>query len=296
MIIYSDAYFSETVPYADLVLPDTTYLERWDCISPARPADLRARRPGRRHPPAGGGARPRRAPVPGRADRSRRPAEAAGHDQGGRLARSFPAAIPTTSSTTSAGPASARWPAIAARTAAIFGRGEANPRQLEQYIADGCFHVHHLPEHMRYYRHVNRDYIEWALDKGLRLTPHAGDLPALQRADAEDAAGRARPRRRACRPSSTARASRPISIRCRSGIRRSRARRSTRASSRCMPSRSGRWRCTTRWGSQNAWLRQIHGANRLYMQPRARRAARHRRRRLGVDREPHRPREARRSS
>ena len=32
-IIYSDAYYSETVPYADLVLPDTTYLERWDCIS-----------------------------------------------------------------------------------------------------------------------------------------------------------------------------------------------------------------------------------------------------------------------
>src|SRR5271156_5707420 len=32
-VIYSDAYFSETVPYADLILPDTTYLERWDCIS-----------------------------------------------------------------------------------------------------------------------------------------------------------------------------------------------------------------------------------------------------------------------
>ena len=27
-IIYSDAYCSETVAYADLVLPDTTYLER----------------------------------------------------------------------------------------------------------------------------------------------------------------------------------------------------------------------------------------------------------------------------
>ena len=31
--MYSDAYFSEMVAYADLVLPDTTYLERWDCIS-----------------------------------------------------------------------------------------------------------------------------------------------------------------------------------------------------------------------------------------------------------------------
>ncbi|HAC35293.1 MAG TPA: formate dehydrogenase, partial [Gammaproteobacteria bacterium] len=32
-IIYSDAFFSEMVPYADLILPDTTYLERWDAIS-----------------------------------------------------------------------------------------------------------------------------------------------------------------------------------------------------------------------------------------------------------------------
>ena len=32
-IIYSDAFASEMVAYADLVLPDTTYLERWDCIS-----------------------------------------------------------------------------------------------------------------------------------------------------------------------------------------------------------------------------------------------------------------------
>ncbi len=32
-IIYSDAYASEMVSFADLVLPDTTYLERWDCIS-----------------------------------------------------------------------------------------------------------------------------------------------------------------------------------------------------------------------------------------------------------------------
>ena len=32
-IIYADAFFSEMVAYADLVLPDTTYLERHDCIS-----------------------------------------------------------------------------------------------------------------------------------------------------------------------------------------------------------------------------------------------------------------------
>ena len=52
--IYVDAYYSETVAYADLVLPDTTYLERWDCISLLdRPIGTRAR-PRRRDPPAGG--------------------------------------------------------------------------------------------------------------------------------------------------------------------------------------------------------------------------------------------------
>ena len=32
-ILYVDAFYSETVAFADLVLPDTTYLERHDCIS-----------------------------------------------------------------------------------------------------------------------------------------------------------------------------------------------------------------------------------------------------------------------
>ena len=39
-IIYSDAFYSEMVAYSDLVLPDTTYLERWDCNLVAGPSDL----------------------------------------------------------------------------------------------------------------------------------------------------------------------------------------------------------------------------------------------------------------
>jgi anaerobic selenocysteine-containing dehydrogenase len=58
-IIYSDAYSSEMVAYADLVLPDTTYLERHDCISPAGPPDLRGRCRRRCDPLAGGRAGPR---------------------------------------------------------------------------------------------------------------------------------------------------------------------------------------------------------------------------------------------
>ncbi len=52
-IIYSDAYASEMVAYADLVLPDTTYLERWDCISLLDRPIVGRRRPRRRDPPTG---------------------------------------------------------------------------------------------------------------------------------------------------------------------------------------------------------------------------------------------------
>ena len=83
-IIYSDAFFSETVAYADLILPDTTYLERWDCISlldrpigsPEGPADSI------RQPVLPPDRDVRR--VPGRADRPRRAAETAWFRQGRR--------------------------------------------------------------------------------------------------------------------------------------------------------------------------------------------------------------------
>ena len=82
-IIYSDAYASEMIAYADLILPDTTYLERWDCISlldrPICDADGVA--DSIRQPVVAPG--PRCAAVPGRADRSRHPPEAARPDRGG---------------------------------------------------------------------------------------------------------------------------------------------------------------------------------------------------------------------
>ncbi len=77
-IIYSDAYQSEMVAYADLILPDTTYLERWDCISlldrPISEPDAAA--DAIRQPVVQ--ARSRCPLVPGGADRSRRTAATAG--------------------------------------------------------------------------------------------------------------------------------------------------------------------------------------------------------------------------
>ena len=138
-IIYSDAYSSEMVAYADLILPDTTYLERHDCISLLDRPISRARRRGRRDPLAGGRARPRRARLPVGAARPRRPAGPAGlrgrgrHGQVRRLRRLHrePRAPAR---------ASARWPAGAwARAGCVHGRGEPNGGQIASYIANGGF-------------------------------------------------------------------------------------------------------------------------------------------------------------
>ena len=68
-IIYSDAFYSEMIPYADLILPDTTYLERWDCISLLDRPISSAEGPCRCDSSTRGTARSRRASLPGCADR-----------------------------------------------------------------------------------------------------------------------------------------------------------------------------------------------------------------------------------
>ena len=243
-IIYSDAYFSETVPYADLILPDTTYLERWDCISlldrPISEADG----------PADAIRQPVVAP-----DRNVRPFQDVLLELGARLrlpgmtkedgTPQYPGGYPDYIVNHERRPASARSPAIAARTAATSGAASptrASSSSTSPTAASTCTTCR---EHMRYFRHVNRDYIEWALDKGLRLDADAGDLPALQRAACRRCGWPRAGMARSCRPSSTGRASRPTSIRCRSGIRPSRMRPRAKRTSPCTPSRSGRWRCTT---------------------------------------------------
>ena len=125
-IIYADAYFSEMVAYADLILPDTTYLERWDCIS------LLDRPISSAEGPADAIRQPVLAP-----DRDVRPFQDVlldlgarlglpGHGRRARGAQSFQMVILITSCITSAGPGSAAWPAGAA-TAASMARARPIP-------------------------------------------------------------------------------------------------------------------------------------------------------------------------
>jgi sulfite dehydrogenase (quinone) subunit SoeA len=160
-IIYADAYASETVAFADLVLPDTTYLERHDCISlldrPISDAD--------------GAADAIRQPVLA-PDRDVRPFQDVLLDIGTRLGlpglvdgdgdakypRGYAQYIVEHERTPGVG-LLAGW---RGRNGTQDGVGAPNPDQLARYIEHGCHWHREVPAAARYYKMANRDYLEWA--------------------------------------------------------------------------------------------------------------------------------------
>jgi anaerobic selenocysteine-containing dehydrogenase len=262
-IIYSDAYYSEMVAYADLVLPDTTYLERWDCISlldrPICEGDSAA--DAIRQPVV--------AP-----DRDVRPFQDVLIELGARLG--LPGLVNADGS--------ARYPGLYAdyivhheRRPGIgmlagwrgadgqsAGRGEPNPRQLEDYVANGCFWRAKIPPAGRYFKHINRDYQEWAVAMGFldRIEPIALQLYSepLQRfrLTAQGHGGMQPP------PEHRARIAQyfdPLPLWYPPFEENT-------ESSGDFPLHAITQRPMAMyhsWGSQNAWLRQIHGENRLYV-------------------------------
>ena len=289
-IIYSDAYYSETVAYADLVLPDTTYLERWDCIS------LLDRPIGGADGPGDAIRQPVLTP-----DRDVRPFQDVLIDLGarlglpgfvnaGRAGRAIPAAMPTTSSITSARPGIGPLAGWRGADGDASGHGRAQPgparRATSPMAASGSTS---LPAEQRYFKHANRAYLEFAAAMGFIDRRRADRAAALCRAAAALPPGRAGPRRDRAARRATASGSRPISIRCRSGTCRSRRRAVDRDAFPLHAITQRPMHMYHSWGSQNAWLRQILGQQPAVHQPRGRPRARPRRRRLGVGRQPPRP-------
>ncbi len=177
-IIYSDAYASEMVAYADLVLPDTTYLERHDAISlldrPISDADCAADAlrypvfdPATQHNNEG------------------RPRDVRGFqsvllDLGARLG--LPGMIDATGTPRYRDYADyivnherapgvgllAGWRGI---DGAHHGKGAPNPEQLQRYRDNGGFWHSPIPASARYYKMANRDYLQWAHGFGFIATP-----------------------------------------------------------------------------------------------------------------------------
>jgi anaerobic selenocysteine-containing dehydrogenase len=159
-LVVADAFHSETVQFADLVLPDTTYLERHDVISmldrPISEADTVS--DAIRHPviDPDRDVRPWQDVLVELASRLRFPAFT--KVDGTRKFRDYKDFIVNYE----------RFPGIGflAGWRGADGskslKGEPNPNQWEAYKDNQCFFSFDWPENMRYMRHVNRDYLEFA--------------------------------------------------------------------------------------------------------------------------------------
>jgi anaerobic selenocysteine-containing dehydrogenase len=163
-IIYSDAYSSEMVAYADLVLPDTTYLERHDCISMLdRPIS---------EPDAVQDAI--RWPVV-EPDRDVRGFQTVLLDLGARL--KLPAFVDSRGKPIYKDYADyivshERRPGIGplagfrGRDGDRTGRGASNPDQLKRYIENGSFFSAHIPLEAQFFKHANKAYQDFAVRMG----------------------------------------------------------------------------------------------------------------------------------
>ncbi len=171
-IVTSDAFHSEMVNFSDLVLPDTTYLERFDTIS------MLDRPISEPHAACDSIRQPIIEP-----DRDVRPWQEVLIDIGSRL--EFPAL------TNPDGTAKykdyktfitqwekspgigflAGWRGENGEKSMV---GEPNPDQWQAYQDNGCFFEHHLPPEQRYYRFANKDYLEWS--KSVGFNGHSGPI------------------------------------------------------------------------------------------------------------------------
>jgi len=260
-IIYSDAYSSEMVAYADLILPDTTYLERHDCISlldrPICEADAAADAI--------------RWPVI-EPDRNVRGFQSVLCDLGARLnLRGFVNSDGTQKYMDYADYIvnHIRKPGIGPLAGfrgdgTASGRGDVNPEQLDRYIENGGFFVEHVPQEARYYKPWNAAYQDWAVTMGLYDSPqpylfnlYVEPMRKFQRA-AEGHGDRQPPEHLRARIKETLD---PLPIwypPFEEGA----------VDKELFPLHALTQRPMAMyhsWGTQNAWLRQIHGLNPLYL-------------------------------
>lgn len=261
-LIYSDAYSSEMVAFADLVLPDTTYLERHDAISALdRPiSEPEALCDAIRWPVI-------------EPDRDVRGFQSVLIDLGYRLGlpgmtnedgtakfKDYADYIQNHERKPGIGPLIG-WRGKDGKST---GRGTPNPEQIERYIENGGFSETHVPKEALYFKHANMAWQDWAVDMGLQDAPtenifqlYLEPLRQFQLC----AEGKAEPQP----PESH----RERVIRCFDPL------------PTWYPPFEGSqinedeypYHALTQrpaamyhsWGSQNAWLRQIHGKNPMYV-------------------------------
>jgi len=166
-LIVCDAFQSETVAFADLVLPDTTYLERHDALSMLdRPiSEYNGPVDSVRIPvlPPTGECRPFQEVLIELGSRLGLPAFV-NHD-GSRKYRDYPDFI--TNYETSPGSGIGFLAGWRGKGGEKFLKGEPNPRQWEMYQKNGCVYQYELPRSYQYMRNWNKGYLQWARAHGM---------------------------------------------------------------------------------------------------------------------------------
>ncbi|MEZ5462642.1 molybdopterin oxidoreductase family protein [Dokdonella sp.] len=280
-IIYSDAYLSETVAFADLVLPDTTYLERHDCISmldrPISDADCAAdaiRQPVM--PP----------------DRDVRPFQDVLIDLGTRIglpgllkedgSPKYPEGFAQYMVEHERAPGVGMLAGWRGTDGSKAGFGEPNPDQIKRYVEHGCVWEARVPDAARYYKMANQDYLNWARSLGflgstdpIVLQLYCETLQRFRLA-AQGHGAQQPPERERER---VERYFDPLpfwyeDLASRGSLRQEQG----RSAYPCADSSESDFPLSAitqrpmfmyhSWGSQNAWLRQITTRNYLYLNPR----------------------------
>jgi len=272
-LVVCDAFYSETVAFADLVLPDTTYLERYDCLSMLDrpisefdgPVDA-CRVPVVAPPP---GCRPFQEILLELAARLKLPAFT--NPDGTRKYRNYPDFIVNFQTGPNSGIGFlAGWRGTNGEKAL---RGEPNPNQWKAYEANGCFFHYELPPGLQYMRNWNRDYLKWAQEVGLRrdfdpivIHLYSEILQRFRLAAEGRRPGRQPPEE--------------LRERVRTFFDPLPFWYAPLEDEHTDPNRFPLRAVTQRpmamyhsWDSQNAWLRQIHTYNYLYVHPRTAKAA-----------------------
>jgi len=161
-LIVADAFHSETVAYADLVLPDTTYLERHDCMSMLdRPiSEFEGPVDSVRIPvlPPSGECKPFQEVIIELGSRLKLPAFT--HADGSRKFRDYPDFV--VNYETSPGSGIGFLAGWRGKGGEKFMKGEPNPRQWEMYEKNNCVFQYELPKSYQYMRNWNQGYLEWA--------------------------------------------------------------------------------------------------------------------------------------
>ncbi|MEP6703158.1 MAG: molybdopterin oxidoreductase family protein, partial [Betaproteobacteria bacterium] len=167
-LVVCDAFQSETVAFADLVLPDTTYLERYDAMSLLdRPiSEFDGPCDSVRIPVVApkGECRPFQDVLVELASRLKFPAFT--NPDGGRKFADYRDFV--VNFETAPGSAFGFLAGWRGKHGEKSLKGEPNPQQWERYAENNCVFHYTMPESMHYMKNWNRDYLQFSLESGFR--------------------------------------------------------------------------------------------------------------------------------